>query len=399
VAPKRFTVWSAAIAEFIRNPRFFIIIGLFYITLSWACVATLSPGHEFLNNIEPVISFSLLSFSVFITGLLAYYIGTKTYKTAMRLGYIPIILAVIAATFGVHFILGQSYLVSVLTSLSSLVAAYIILFGKIRYEYLFTTGFFLFWLNFAVNGAPLLDISIHNDLFRMINSLFIMGFFFMIYSLVRMFPKYRILWALLIFSAVVSTYRIYISIAFLTWIFMELKQKGGGRWRNMRLPAILVSAAVIIGIFLLIGQSIMKERFGSWEADPTLTSQYRLAFTLGVFNDVVEKSLPFGYVFGESLKVESSELTCRVLYGCTERITSTAFGDAMLNFGIIGVILAGWWAGVVLAGLYRRDYGVYAILFASLISVVEVGINLFILVEFIYIGWLRVVAGGGKKHL
>ena len=114
----------------------------------------------------------------------------------------------------------------------------------------------------------------------------------------------------------------------------------------------------------------------------------------GFFDDIVQLSFPLGFTYGGSLTMESTEYISRTLYGYDARITATSFGEAMLNFGILGVFLVAWWNGTVLANLRKVDYKLYAILMAVLISTLDVGINVIVVIGLIYLGWLRVIKNG-----
>jgi uncharacterized membrane protein len=112
---------------------------------------------------------------------------------------------------------------------------------------------------------------------------------------------------------------------------------------------------------------------------------------MGVFDDIVGTSFPIGRTFGQSLTMEATEYNCRVLYGCEERITATAFGEAMLDFGLLGVFLIACFVAAVLGNLHRHDYPLYAFLFATLLAALDTGINIFTILLYIYLGWIGLV--------
>jgi uncharacterized membrane protein len=218
-----------------------------------------------------------------------------------------------------------------------------------------------------------------------------------------------VLWLFLCVSLALSTFRLYAGIAVITWILMELEGwKNGkgkvrkGRQERMRIASLVLLCIAALAVFIVIGQGIITASHEEWRLSPLQTLQHRLAFTGMVFDDVVQLSFPIGHSFGASLLTEPTEYTCSLLYasvsepGC--RVTSTSFGEAMLNFGLPGVLLVGWFAGAVIACARKADYKIYAILLATLIATLDVGINALVLMELAYLGWMAVLSGGRKKN-
>ncbi len=377
--PKAFT---EKVHDFLASPRIFIAAGFVYLLISTA--AAFDPALD-LNGIE--MTSPILTFSVFLFGLASFYIGIRTGRHALKLSYFPVLAAIFLGIITAHFVLNLNPAFSVVFVLGTLLLSYILLFSKMKWEYVFTAGTFLLWLSYALNGLPVMDMNLHKDLFANVNPMFMTGFFLMTYSLAMIHPKRKYLWMFLVLSLALSTFRLYMGIAFITWVLLELREK-----RNMRnLSAIAIAAAVVCAIFVLTGYSLMSWNHTTWNLDPMRTLEHRLAFTMTVFDDIVNISFPWGHTFGASLTMESTEFTCRLLYGYDDRITSTAFGESMLNFGLIGIFLVSWWLGAVLENLYRKDYRLYAILTAMLIATLDVGINILVILCFIYLGWLRVI--------
>jgi len=375
----------------IIKPEFFILAGLSYLAAS--TFAALDPGMQAIN---PRVSTTLLTFLVFIFGLSSFYFGLRTSRVALKLKYLPVICGLALGTTAAFFILDLDIISALFLNLAALLISVVLLFSRLRFEYVFAAGFFLFWLNFLLVGFPLLNPELHVQLFSVVDAMFVIGFMFMTYSLIRLYPRYRCLWLLAILSAIASTYRVYMGIVFITWLLLELKNsKEGkiGRGDMGKILAIVLGLVILSGVFLYTGYSAKIASSGSWSLDPVRTLEYRLALTMGVFDDIVRISFPFGYTGGRSITMEATEFTCRVLYGCTSRITSTAFGEAMLDFGLPGIFLVSWWMAAVLGNLFRHDYPLYALLFASLLVTLDVGINIFIVLLFIYLGWARLVRG------
>jgi len=261
---------------------------------------------------------------------------------------------------------------------------------------MFAAGTVLLWLNFAFNGLPVLDIAIHSDLMRIVNPIFMAGFFLSTYSLARMHPDHRLLWLFLLITLSLSTFRLYVGIAFFTWILLEVKNREKRGMEIAKAAALVSCGAFVIVSFIFIGHMLMTADYAAWSLDPTQTVSYRLAFTMSVFDDIVRLAFPYGYTFGHTITMESTEYVCRLLYGYEERITSTTFGEAMLNFGVPGVIFTGWILGAVVANVRRRDYRLYALLMATLLATLDVGVNVLVMIEFMYLGWLRAAARAGN---
>ncbi len=382
---------SSGLRELVLRPELFILAGLLYLLAS--TMAALDPAMQAIN---PRVSTSALAFLVFAFGLFSFYIGIRTGKAGLRMGYLPVIAGLALGTIGGFFILGLDIGPAVLLNVAAFVISLVLLFSRLRFEYVFAAGFLLFWLNLLLAGIPLFNPQLHIEMFSIVTPVFAMGFVFMLYSMVRLFPRYRYLWLLVIISMVMSSYRTALGIAFFTWLLLELHamRQGKGRGKGIakkwawKAVVMVVGIALVSIVFVYAGHSAKIANSGSWSLDPVDTLEYRLALTMGVFDDVVGLSFPLGHTFGRSLTMEATEFTCVVLYGCTRRITSTAFGEAMLDFGLLGVFLVSWFAGVVLSNLHRHDYPLYALMFATLLATLDTGINIFIILQYIYLGWM-----------
>ena len=348
--------------------------------------AALDPRMQAIN---PRVSITPLAFMVFLFGLASYYIGLRTSRTALGMKYLPVLAGMVLGTLWAYFVLNLNPFFAFFLNVAALVIVSVLMFSKLRFEYVFGTGLFLFWLNFLLVGIPLLDPQLHVQLLTVVNPMFVLGFMLMMYSLIRLYPRHRYLWLVALFSAVLSTYRIYMGVVFITWLWLEKKNLKGMDYRKA--IAVILGMVVVVGAFLSIGYIAKVANSGSWSLDPLSTFEYRLALTMGVFEDIVGLSFPLGHTSGRSITMEATEFNCMVLYGCTERITATAFGEAMLDFGLVGVFLVAWFAGAVLGNLHRHDFPLYAFLFASLVVALDVGINMFLLLEYIYLGWIGLV--------
>ncbi len=379
------------VRELLTKPYIFVMAGLAYLLIG--TFSSFDPALA-LNGAE--ISVSPPAFIVFLFGLAAFYSGVKTSGYALRLSYLPVIAAVFLGIVTSYHVLGLNEMWAVILTLSLLPVSYVLLFSRMNWEYVFAAGTFMLWLSYVLNGIPLLDMQLHKDLFTHVNPVFMTGFFLMTYSLARLHPKRRFLWLFLILSLALSTFRLYMGIAFLAWLLLEIRDR---KLDMLRLSSLLAGAVLVAMISIFIGYSITAGEHMTWQLDPLKTIQYRFAFTMSVFDDIVRLSMPWGHTYGASLTMESTEYMCRLLYGYEGRITATSFGEAMLNFGLIGVLLTAWWAGAVLGNLHRRDYALYAVLMAILIATLDVGINVFVIIGLTYLGWMRVIRHGDGKSV
>ena len=375
--------FTEAFHEVMTGPWIFVAAGLVYLLLSFAAIA--DPAVQTGNS---RMSAGPLTAAVFLFGLASFAVGIKTADYALRLSYAPVITAVILAAITSYFVLGMNPALSVVFSLAVLLASLILVFSKLKWEWVFSAGAVCIWSSYLVNGLPILDISMHQDLFKSVNPVFVTGFFLMTYALARMYPKRRYLWIFALASLALSSFRLYLGISFMTWVILEMRQSRPGMKRFL---SVMSAAVVILIVSAVMGQYIMASK-SDWSLDAFRTAEHRMAFTMSVFDDIVSLSFPLGYVHGETIRHEFTEYTCRLLYGYDDRITSTAFGEAMLNFGIPAVFLVAWWCGALLANIRRKDYAVFAVLTAVMLGTLDVGINIIIITGFIYIGWLRVVA-------
>jgi hypothetical protein len=380
----RFTGIPGKLRELVTQPGFFIIAGVLYIAAS--ALAALDPA---MRSINPRVSVTLLSIIVFLLGLAGFHFGLRTSRHMLKLRYIPIAAALVLGTIAASFILEVNPIFALLLNLFSILVTYFLLFKKMRFEYLFILGLALFWVNFIFVGFPLLNPELHVQMFQVVNPVFVLGYIFMVYALIRLHPRYRLLWLLAIASAVMSSYRTALGVIVFTWLLLELR--GMKRVRIGKAAITISGLAIICIIFILAGYQAKMANSGEWTLDPIQTLEYRLALTMGVFDDIVGTSFPIGRTFGQSLTMEATEYNCRVLYGCEERITATAFGEAMLDFGLLGVFLIACFVAAVLGNLHRHDYPLYAFLFATLLAALDTGINIFTILLYIYLGWIGLV--------
>lgn len=379
----------------VTKPEIFIIFCLIYLVLGILVVS-----DAYLLNIDPNLAIDSTSIGIWFFGLIFYWLGLKYYNLLFKTSYLPIFIVFILGSVATYYILNINFIFSIFLNLLAIILCFIVLnfekivniFSKVKnqncFEFLFVAGFIAFIFNFLLTGIPLLRPELHSELFRIINPLFIFGFFAMLYSLIKLYPNGRILFLLLLFLTLLSTYRVYMGIAFFAWLFLELKALSKTKRKSKPIIFIVVASLCAILFFFYVGYILTIDS----KLDVFRAIEYRLAFTWNVFNDVVKLSFPFGYTFGKSLTMEATQFTCQMLYNCNSRITSTLFGEAMLDFGLIGIAVVIFFIANILRKLWEIDYPLYCMLLASLIVSIEVGINVFLILLYIYLGYLRVLS-------
>jgi uncharacterized membrane protein len=133
---------------------------------------------------------------------------------------------------------------------------------------------------------------------------------------------------------------------------------------------------------------------GNWPFNPVQMVEYRLAFTGSVFEKIIGISMPWGYAPGSTLEMPLGLLQGMLFYGVHSNLTSTVFGEMMLEGGLPAVFLAMLFCGGFLGQLYKKDSGLYALMMAHMIVAIETGVNFFFLAVYFYIGYIALMARG-----
>ena len=147
--------------------------------------------------------------------------------------------------------------------------------------------------------------------------------------------------------------------------------------------AILAIAAVLLAIGFIAVQAISWQH---WSLNPIELVSYRAAFTLNVLSKAIENQCStMGNLFYATLTGFFTHMDARVLVGQAtigrvHSITSTIFGPALLDFGIIGMLVQMFIIGFILKVLHIMQYNkksiftaFYGILLAQTIIWIETG--------------------------
>ncbi|MBO5965971.1 MAG: oligosaccharide repeat unit polymerase family protein [Methanobrevibacter sp.] len=173
--------------------------------------------------------------------------------------------------------------------------------------------------------------------------------------------------------------------------------------------AILAIAVVLLAVGFIAVQAISWQH---WSLNPVELVSYRAAFTLNILSKAIENQFAtMGNLFYATLTGFFTHSDARVLVGQAtlgqvHSITSTIFGPALLDFGILGMILQMFLLGLILKTLhsiqnYKKEIfsTFYGIVLAQTIIWIETGptdvvVWLFYIIGiFLIIHFLR-----GAKH-
>lgn len=147
--------------------------------------------------------------------------------------------------------------------------------------------------------------------------------------------------------------------------------------------AILAIAVVLLAVGFIAVQAITWQH---WSLNPIELVSYRAAFTLNILSKAIENQCAtMGNLFYTTLTGFFTHSDARVLVGQAtlgqvHSITSTIFGPALLDFGIVGMILQMFLLGLILKTLhsiqnYKKEIftAFYGILLAQTIIWIETG--------------------------
>ena len=147
--------------------------------------------------------------------------------------------------------------------------------------------------------------------------------------------------------------------------------------------AILAIAVVLLAVGFIAVQAISWQH---WSLNPIELVSYRAAFTLNILSKAIENQFTtMGNLFYATLTGFFNHSDARVLVGQAtlgqvHSITSTIFGPALLDFGIVGMLIQMFLLGLILKTLhsiqnYKKEIftAFYGILLAQTIIWIETG--------------------------
>ena len=167
----------------------------------------------------------------------------------------------------------------------------------------------------------------------------------------------------------------------------------------------LIFISIIFILFIAIGYIAVKSISGQhWRLGPIELVSYRAGFTLNVFDKITRRQfLTHGTLFYSTLTGFFNSVDPRVLVGQAvlnenHSITSTIFGPATLDFGILGMGLQMFLIGLILKTLhiiqkYKKDVftAFYALILAQTLILTETGPTDLVVWIFYLIGILLII--------
>ncbi len=144
--------------------------------------------------------------------------------------------------------------------------------------------------------------------------------------------------------------------------------------------ALLAPLAAFL-ILTVASTFIARVSYDTWSIPPLLYPFYRFGFTFSVYSKIVELSMPFGLLGGQSILSTTQEIVSTAVLGYTEPhiITSTLFGPLTLDFGILGLAATAAFIGIYLGSL-RTDSTLktclYSMALVHILILIEVGLQL-----------------------
>lgn len=177
--------------------------------------------------------------------------------------------------------------------------------------------------------------------------------------------------------------------------------------RDVELKYIIL-AIVAIGIMLLAVGFIAVQAISwqHWSLNPIELVSYRAAFTLNILSQAIANQFAtMGNLFYSTLTGFFTHTDPRVLVGIAtigrnHSITSTIFGPALLDFGIVGMIVQMFLLGLILKTLHsmqnhKKSFysAIYGILLAQTIIWIETGPTDIVVWIFYLIGIFIIVYG------
>ncbi len=165
--------------------------------------------------------------------------------------------------------------------------------------------------------------------------------------------------------------------------------------------AILAIAVMLLAVGFIAVQAISWQH---WSLNPIESVSYRAAFTLNVLSKAIENQFTtMGNLFYTTLTGFFTHSDARVLVGQAtigrvHSITSTIFGPALLDFGIVGMLIQMFLIGLILKTLHSIQNhsksiftAFYGILLAQTIIWIETGPTDVVVWLFYLIGILLII--------
>ena len=175
--------------------------------------------------------------------------------------------------------------------------------------------------------------------------------------------------------------------------------------RNLDLKYMILAILAIGAVLLVVGFiAVQAISWQHWHLNPVELVSYRAAFTLNILSSAIANQFAtMGSLFYATLTGFFTHTDPRVLVGIAtigrdHSITSTIFGPALLDFGIVGMILQMFLLGIILKTLHTIQTNrktiftaFYGILLAQTIIWIETGPTDIVVWLFYLIGILIII--------
>ena len=230
---------------------------------------------------------------------------------------------------------------------------------------------------FQIKGVPLLNPSLkigllYSTAFGAAMLLFIIGFSFLMPQ-IKSNKKFLVLLILGTALFLLSLYRGATVITFLTGVLIAYYAK---KFDTKKIFLALIILILIIFFVGYLARPILS---------PAKLFLFRAGTTHVVFDEIVQKSMPFGYTHGTLFfKGNPRDFVGTEIMGGNANLTYTILGQAVLDFGIAGAIVWMFILGAILKiahlSMKAKGFeGFYPLLFSVSLVFIEIGADQFFL--------------------
>lgn len=319
------------ITRWIVSPYVFVLGYIGYVVTGVLCFSFVSDAFT-------------LHFKTFLfigVGLTAYCIGCQFVLPDKKLLYFLLLMGfVIFYSYREYKIIGLVIPVITIVVLQTM--------EKVKKELLVIIGSLVLICDLIMRGIPLIDpvIRMNN-----ISLLFIIGYFLLISGIAFLAKTWSTLRVIGLFVCAlvllfVFTYRVYILVLVIV-VFVSLYML-----KKVQLTHIIASVIPLFVLVLIIGY--IGVIYQDWKYNLLELFLFRPAFTLGVLNDIVERTGYLGITHGKLwLDFTTTTIIGAYLFGYECNITSTIMGPLIFDGGIVELGIMAFF-GAALNTLYKK---------------------------------------------
>ncbi|WP_297438045.1 hypothetical protein [Thermococcus sp.] len=232
-------------------------------------------------------------------------------------------------------------------------------FTRVLAIYSILTGLLVPLIFYTVFGVPFFHRGLRYELVGPLVASAFLGAAGLVYTGASLKLKTVVL-ALLSIIFILGTFRSLLLLIYLAY-FLDLYLRGAFRG-DLRAP---LAGGIFLGVLIL------------WMSGGVDALLVRVGFTFLVFHNIVRLSLPWGIYHGHLLLSGDPRGTVGALFGTSVHYTYFFFGQAVADFGVVGVLEA------FLLGLFLRDSEddpkTFAFVLAMFIYAMDPGIDNLIL--------------------